>query len=87
MNSKFVTDFENEETNLTKCDLVIFFVNLLMWIVEFRSNVFTKLQLDNFGGVWRAFGHLILKRVGLGYITKYVTYPPTHTVSSKKINK
>ena len=55
-----------------------------MWIVEFESNIFTKSKLDNFGGVWRVFGHLIHKEVGLGYITKYVTSTTNHTVPRKK---
>ena len=87
MNSKFIDDFENDERNLRKCDIVLFFVNSIMWIVEFESNIFTKLQLDNFGGVWRVFGHLIHKEVGLGYMTKYVTSHPTLSVPRKKINK
>ena len=87
MNSKFIDDFENHERNLRKCDRALFFDNSLTWIVEFESNIFTKLQLDNFGGVWRVFGHLIHKEVGLGYMTKYVTSQPTLTVARKKINK
>ena len=41
MNSKFIDDFENDEKNLRKCDIVSFFVNSIMWIVEFESNIFT----------------------------------------------
>ena len=58
-----------------------------MWMVEFRSNDFTKLQLDNFGGVRRGFGHLIRKIVGLGYLTKYIVSSPRFAVSGEKINK
>ena len=87
MNSKFIDDFENDERNLRKCDIVQFFVNSVMWIVEFESNIFTKLQLDKFGGVWRVFCDLIHKEVGLSYMTKYVTSLSSYLVPRKKINK
>ena len=87
MHSKFIDDFENDERNLRKCDIVQFFVNSVMWIVEFESNIFTKLQLDKFGGVWRVFCDLIHKEVGLSYMTKYVTSSSSYLVPRKKINK
>ena len=87
MNSKFIDNFVNDETNLRKCDIVLFFVNSIMWIVEFESNIFTKSQLDKFGEVWGVFCHLIHKEVGLGYMTKYVKKLSRFVLPRKKINK
>ena len=50
MNSKFIDDFENDERNLRKCDIVLFFVNSIMWIVEFESNIVKNYSWTNLAG-------------------------------------